>query len=353
MNNIKELVINIYNKPYISWILLAIALFVGFIIRLSDTVNALKILKASIFKPLAKQFKYKILQRIAIKSDAESRVNDVVLDFKKELPKGWVNELHVKFVKEESTEQLIEDNKIVLRVTPLENGDSNFVKILYTYMKNCFFPSSKKVLTEVHFEATILQFCERAINKRSEYRKKFEDEILEPIIDKKDKVPGYLERLNKLDDKGFFTGIFVREIDNIATKARLTSKRKSMGDEYGKVLTHLEEFINKPQGKPRNDYVWKRKGPISSYGIILVAQPEKAEDHYINGYVNRGKEKALDNIDNLYVFGTEKEKDFALRVISAIKHNVPDYKYIETYQLYKDYRGKVGGVGALFSLKSR
>lgn len=355
-------VINIYNiliynefwrTPLIVWVIAIIATLIWFLNKASNTVSSLQTLKASFLIPISKRFKFKRLEKSAIKSDIQGKVNKVVDGLKKELPNEWIEDLSIKWVKDETKEEFLRDNKIVMRIMPLQKEESNYVKTLYFYFKNCFFPKTKNAIPDINVEATTLQICRRAIGENPKVKEVFDDEILEPIADKKVKVLGYLERLEKIDKRGFFTGILIREIHSIANEVKLTSKRGNLGSEFNDVLSHLEKFIEDYDkgNKGLVDYNWTRKGTVSSYGLILVAHPDNADAGKIGIYVSRAEEKASNGIDSLYVFGTANERNFANQVISTIKTEVKDYKLKETYVLHKDYRGEAGGIGALFVLK--
>jgi len=80
---------------------------------------------------------------------------------------------------------------------------------------------------------------------------------------------------------------------------------------------------------------------------LLVAHPIKAA-FGADAYINRVKEKLVEGVDRLYVFGTAQEREFAIMVINSIVGQVPEYKLVERFLPSKDYRGEIGGVGALF-----
>ncbi len=53
-------------------------------------------------------------------------------------------------------------------------------------------------------------------------------------------------------------------------------------------------------------------------------------------------------IENLYVLGSTKDEKFVKKVIKEIGKN-PEIKLKETFILNRDFRGKRGGIGALFT----
>ena len=136
---------------------------------------------------------------------------------------------------------------------------------------------------------------------------------------------------------------------------RTVPLRAQMGQELNEVLKHLEEFVRKyqesaAQRTPRIDeHLWTRQGAVSTYGLLLVAHPLKAQGG-IGQYVTRAQNRFNENVTRLYVLGAGNENRFAEQVITAIK-NQTGYTLVERFELYKDYRGEPGGVGAVFEKK--
>jgi hypothetical protein len=342
------------SHPLLGWAVSFLIIVVLVLSHLSNTIDSLQSIKSKLLIPLANKLKHKKLVKAAIKSDVESGINTVIDDINQEMPKGWVKPLKISWVRKESRETFINEGNIVIKVEPLDKEDRNFVNALYFYSKNCFFPTTKSVIEETQYEATVMQFCRRIVHQsKPSYESAFNDDILEPAILKRKKIPEYMERLEVIDQRGFFTGVFIREVHNIAKLVRFSSKRSSMGSEFSEVLKHLEEFLGElvsPEVNSISDGKWDRQGSIASYGLILVAHPSKAASGAIKGYINRVKERSNKNIEHLYVFGATSESEFVKEVVEEIKKDAFGYKLIEEFSLNKDYRGEKGGRGALFIL---
>lgn len=347
---VREWVLSTLQSPVAGWGLAIFLICAYAIKRVSETVSALQIIKSRILIPFANKFKFKKLEKAAIKSDIEGNLNKAVKDIENELPQSWIEPLSIKWVDSEDKNEFMKDNQAVIRLKPLEAEVSNFSRAVYFYFKNSFFPYTRSALPKSHFEAATLQFSRRVIRQsKSEALSEFEEAILEPTIRRMNNVANYLERLESIDERGLFTGVFLREVHEIASKARFTTQRKNLGSEFTRVLRHLEEFLQEYHSKERvTDYKWNRQGPVCSYGLILVAQSNKAAQGLINGYVHRAQDRANDKIDHLYVFGAEEERKFTKEVINSIVGKVPQYELTEVFDLHRDYRGKPGGTGALF-----
>lgn len=338
--------------PFIGWIIAAILLLVVSIKFLSDTIPQFEVIKSKIIIPFAKKWKFRKLVKEAIKNDIRGHVNIEVGKLQKELPKGWIQKMDIEWVEQENKNDFINDNEAVIRMRPLENQDQNFTIAVYYFFKKVFFPKTKRVIPEIHREASALHMSRRLIEKQKKHLKTiFEDSILEPAVQKRSGILDCLDRYGKIDQRGFFTGTFLREIHEIATQVRFQQKRKIMGSEVAEILKHIEDFIKKfdsDENIPPGG--WYRFGPVTSYSFLLIAHPIKTSGG-VNPYINRAKEKLSQGADRLYVFGSNKEKWFAHSVIGHIQRYVSGYQLVEKFELYRDYRGERGGIGALFIAK--
>lgn len=337
----------------IGWIVAAVLSIAIAINWSANYVNSIAILKSNIFTPLVKHFRFKILEKSAIKGDIEGHVNKTIRPIRSELPPGWLDPLSIQWVKEETAAAFLSDNKIVMRIVPLDRERSNFVNALYFYLRTALFPKSRTVLEETHLEAIVLQFARRIIDVQDHsLLAAFEEEILEPAVGRREKIVEYLERLDNLDSRGLLTGMFIREIDFSARTIQFRRMRSSFGTEFIEVLNHLETFLaGIGQEDPLPEALWARSGVGGTYGLLLVANPVKAADDLVQGYVNRARDRAQNGVNRLYVFGGANQGQFVDKVIAAISAGVGKYKCIEEFTLHRDYRGSTGGKGALFELR--
>ncbi len=330
----------------------AAAIVLGFLKVLFEIVPQLGRLKNDTWKYVAGTWKHRRLVKSAIASDIETHINEVVADLQNELPAGWIKKASVEWIKELKSSDL-EEGEMILRVCPLENQDQNFLTGVYAFFTRALFPKTKEVIPANARKAAVLRIAHRTITEKKPFLKQsFEDSFLETAVRDDASVATYLGRYDKLDQKGFFTGSFLREIHEIATKARFQDLRNRMNQEIDEILTHLEGFITnleRPSGNGRTRATippggWYRVGPATSYAFLLVARP----DHLgVTPYLNRARDRSSQNIERLYVMGAKEQEPFARYVISEIA-KLPNYQLIEIFNVNRDYRGTQGGVGALF-----
>ncbi|TSC94500.1 MAG: hypothetical protein CEN87_469 [Parcubacteria group bacterium Licking1014_1] len=145
--------------------------------------------------------------------------------------------------------------------------------------------------------------------------------------------------------KVFFTGSFLREIHEIASRSKFKQLRNQINDEIKNVLEHIDDFVKNIHKNSSNG--WSRKGPATSYAFLLVAQPFSWS---VNPYVNRVKEHLTQGVERIYIMGTNQERKFVKNTISAIA-KLPSCNLVEIFELNRDYRGDRNGIGALFVKK--
>lgn len=320
-----------------------VIVFLSLIELLSNLFPKLSRGKQFLFKKASQHIKFKALEKQAISADIEGAINESVNILQDELPNGWIKKANIKWVKEQSLSDL-EEGEMILRLKPQVSQDSNLVQGVYCFFSNSLFPKTKEIIPDSTQKAIAIQISKRTIeNNRKYVLKNFENEIIEREIKITPSILDYLEDFETLDKKGFFTSSFLREIDFTAEKIRFSPQRNRFSDEIKAVIDHTKRFIASLPDAP-ND-LWSRIGISTSYRFLLVKNPFKFKYKI---YVNRAKMGVDNKIDHLYIMGSNKEKKFVENVIKEIQKEIPSYKLQERYRLYRDFRGKKDGIGALF-----
>jgi hypothetical protein len=318
-----------------------LVIFLTLLDLLFNLTPKLSALKSNIWTFFAERTKHKKLEKIAIKSNIETIVNETVNKLSSELPKGWINRASIQWVRDKSASS-IENNEIILRIKPFESQDYNLLNGIYFFFTQSLFPTTKEVVPINIRKSAALQISNRTISNNKPYLiSKFQEEFLEKEIQEDSSILNYINRFNKIDTQGFFTGIFIREISNVAEISRYTELRITIEKEISEILDHILEFQTK--SSRCEDDNWYRIGPTTSFAFMLVARPSHKS---MKPYLRRAKERINQNIDRLYVLGCNQEIGFVQEVINSIS-KIPEYTLEETFTLHKDYRGESNGIGAL------
>jgi hypothetical protein len=339
--------------PLLWFSLLILFVIVTVVNGLAKFLPQLDVLRSKILLPIAKRFRQKRLVKSAIKSDIRGHVNREIAKMRNYLPAGWVGEMDVEWVESEELEALIDDERIVVRIRPVDNQDRNFVNATYHYLRSSFFPKTQGVIPKPHYEASVLYVCHRVVEGRSRSAKEvFEDCVLEPMVQRHKNIPNHLDDYTQLDSRGFFTGTFLRELHLMAMNARFTRDRNKMTEETTQVVKHIKDFItayddSRVSMEQIPSRAWYNNGAVSRYALLLVAHPLKTQ-HGIDPYVNKARKGFNMGIKRLYVFGSNSEIRFANAVISGIDGAVDGIRLVEKFETPFDYRGSTKGVGAIF-----
>ena len=339
------------SHPTLGWAILLVYILWTLIYKAIQFLPEFDKFKATILAPFARSRRFLRLSKAARKYDIRGKVNHAVRGLRSELPPEWIHDLEIEWVQQEDRIGFLEDNEIAIRLRPHEDQSRNFANVAYHFLRQCFFPKVKSVIPEVHREAAVLFVSHKVLrNADDKARGLFEDMILEPAIEKKEKILDYYCRYDVIDKRGLFLGPFLREVQDIAERVRLSSERKQMGQELVAVLDHLTTFKEGLDTKEQSfvgmtDDLWTREGVASTYGLLLVAHPDKVVDTW--PYVKRARERYGDGVDRLYVLGTSSEKRFFEKVVGDLESKT-SYKLAERFVQACDYRGMKDGVGALF-----
>jgi hypothetical protein len=343
----------ITNHAILWFILLIIIILLLILNFFTKIIPQFDLLKARILLPLSKKFKQRKLVKAAIKSDIEGHVNIQIKNFQKYLPKQWIKQIDIDWVSEEDEKQFIEDERVVLRLRPTDCQDKNFINTTYHFLKQIIFPKTNRIVPEAHLESSVMFLCKKIASRRGgNTMTTFEDDLLEPAIQKYKKMPQFLEDYETIDKKGFFMGTFLRELHLVAMEVRFTPQRSNVGAEANGIIKHIKEFINKYENGKHDipSSLWYNMTNISKYGLLLVAHPIKAQLS-VDAYINRTKEKFDNGANRVYVFGTKSESNFFDAVICGIEKMIPNCELKEKFITPFDYRGNSDGLGALFIKK--
>ena len=322
-----------------------LAVLIVFIEALCRVIPQLGKLRVKFWNFLARKLKHRKLEKKAIASDIENTVNEIVLELQSELPVGWVNRASIEWVDRDIKEDDLTDGEMIIRIRPLENQDINLINGIYFFFSKIIFPGAKEIIPVNVRKATALQISRRTIDYQKPFlSERFEKNILEPSIKEDSSVVEYIDKFDEIDKKGFFTGSFLREIHEIATRSKFKELRNRIEEEIKSVLFHIEEFTKNIPNRGNPEWRWSRKGPATSYAFLLVAQPFHGG---VNSYVGRIKKYLEQGVERVYVMGANQERFFVKKVFSAVS-KLPEAHLVELFTLNKDYRGDSKGIGALF-----
>ncbi len=318
-----------------------------FLKLLFDVIPKLNSFRSDVYRAISRRIKHRALEKRAIASNIEEVVNNSVSFLQKELPVGWISKVKIDWVREDTPEEL-KEGELILRIKPIDDQDQNLMNGIYYYFTKALFQGIKEVVPQMPRKAAVLQLSRRTITKYHPYAlSKFERNYLDTAIEVEEEIVYYLDRYNTLDSRGYFTGVFLRQVVDLAERIRYSVHRSQFSDELKEIIDQISLFIKEYPNIP--DELWFRISEISSYGFLLVAQP--VPWRRVDTYVKKALQHSNNNVERLYVLGADQEKSFVRKVFQAIE-NGTEYSILEKFDLNKDYRGESGGICALFCLST-
>lgn len=322
----------------------------GLIIALEKLIRVIPTLKdtwINLIKWKAERSQFKSNKQYAIKADIENVINSMTAEISKELPKEWVRQAKIEWVNN-SSNILLGDNFIIMRLRPLSNQDSNIINVTHSFFRSLLFPNTKNIIPNSLLEASALKITHRVIEEQKPFlSKKFEQENFEESLKQDKDIVHYFDIFDHLDRRGFFTSFAIPEIDEMASKIRLKEKRLTINEEIGFILKHVTNFSDEIYkiGETLKDEDWFKKG-ATSYAFLLVAKDSNMD---ANIYKQKAIKRRDAGIERLYVLGKSNRNHFTRSVINEIS-KLRGFVLINKFKLSYDYKGMKGGIGALFEM---
>ncbi len=319
------------------------------IVKLIENLPAILKLKAIILIPLVKRFKFYKLEKEAIRSDIQGTVNRAVNEIANELPEGSIKPLEIEYIQESEENSFLKENKIYLRIKPVENESDNFLNVTRLYLELVLIPNSKSLLSIQQKRAVTYFTTRKIVQGKNRLIKKLHNDYYLPDTKKYNKLKNYFEEITKIDCRGLFFSVVLRTIERGADA--LLFKKGSLEKEFDNILGYVCEFLEKLKEGNLEKQMWKYIHTGTSFSLLLVAAPHRARTLNTQPYVNRLKDN-LKSTDCVFVVFSKDEWHFGKKVSKAIE-TYGEVDLLETIYTNKDYREKSGGIIKLYSKKKK
>ncbi len=330
------------SHPLIGYVLFFVVVFLLLANHFIKNLPIYSLLKAKVLIPFAQQFKFVLLQKAAIKNDIQGKFNFAIRSIKDELPSSDIKPLEIQWVKNSTKEVFIRENKVFVRIRPLDNQEDNFLNVTEPFLESVLLPKSKYLIQEVQKKAIIYFTTSVIISSHERLVTRFHDKYYLPESRKYKSLSNYYEKIEQIYKKGFFFSIAIRALELCADNQRF--KKTDLGSEFSQILDHLLNFIENIGME--DDFKWHFNSTGITYSMLLVAMPMKAHKGDVKAYVNRAKEH-FKKSQILFVSFSNKEKEFGAQVTDAINAQLPVELIAELRSQY-DYRGHQGGIVRVF-----
>jgi hypothetical protein len=226
--------------------------------------------------------------------------------------------LKVKWVdKEEKRDAFIKRGKAVVKMYHHNNQAKNFVYTIIDYLSLSLIPKSQLFIDEDVMKAAEYTMAEKffIIESRHKGLKLFIDEFIADEKDKDSDIYKYYETLRKLEEKGFFTRIFLRDLCDLGelsiTGIHTTIKKETKD--------YTEKLVNLANRKRGEDIDIDYKGKFIKSAIVFIARPLTYEKHGIDPYIRYIYKKYTEGFFTIYLFAQGPNIEIAEEVAEKIE----------------------------------
>jgi hypothetical protein len=338
------------SHPLLGYILLGIVLGFYLLEKIGKNLPLLNKFWAAVLVPIAKHIKWSRLQKSAIKNDIQGKVNTVAGLISKELPKGDVKTLEIEWVKNETKEALIKENKVLVRIRPIENQDENLLNVTQPFLETILIPKSRLLIGEVQKKAVVHYSTKKIVAYDDKLLEKFHDLYYLPDSKRYKTLEDYFRKIEFTDTHGLFFSVMIRSLELTAETNRF--KKTDFSAEFAQILKHLVTFIenlgklNIPDSK---DTIWRFRSSGVSYGLLLVGRPPMAKLGKKEPYLKRAEEH-LKVCDYLFLVFSNQERSFGQSVARSVEQLL-DANFLAQVKTSFDYRGAQLGVVRIYKRK--
>lgn len=215
--------------------------------------------------------------------------------------------LEIKWVKpsEVDREAFIKDNKAILRMQYYVNQERNFVNVVHDFVSKAHLREPKAYLSDHVCRAVDLRLtaCYLVECKRDEALAFFVTNFLRPELARTPEVQAPYDKLEALDQFGYFTRVLLLEYFQLSRK--LFPNKAGMPEILRETADFLDYLCTFPAKPPGTDIELDFRGKYVKVRFVLVAKLFKITKHGITPYVNRIAEALTTFADTSYVCGMD------------------------------------------------
>ena len=284
-------------------------------------------------------------KRKNISNEIEGRINSFAKKINSEtgnvFPYGiklqWVEDLSDDF----DREAFVKENQVIIKMKPHQNQDRNLAIATLDYVSKSLIPEgrvyvSKNTMRSIDFKMVHKMLSSNRLHSAVEY---FSKHILSPEIEDVPEIEEFLEKMNNLDDHGYFAPVFLFELMILGQKMLpgFERIRRRAIAEVKDFIFFLNGVATREPGEVGELSFIKKEIKVS---FLLIARAEKVglENIYLKRF---GKELAK-GCERVYVNAMgAKNISFAKTVSSGIVNAYDVEKVSEKTLTVITWRGGV------------
>ncbi len=265
----------------LSWIIIGILVFlIATLLRNPAKAERLAAFFSRIFASQSLK-----LDKVYIAMDIQSKLNDFSKNINSEAINVMPYPAKIDWVNSIDKQALIRNNEVVIRLDNHTEQKKNFVYATTAYVSNGLLPYSREYIDDQILKSCNLVVTKKIIQKENDEKAIhiFFDEILNPTIEERPEIKEITGQIMELDNSGYFTRIFLRELWDLGRKLYPKESSPSIKKETKDLLKTLLDLVRKERGVDINPTLQKQNIKMS---IVLVARFETFSSRGIDPYVN-------------------------------------------------------------------
>ncbi len=328
----------------------AIAIFLAFLwVQYPDNV---KIVLSQIWYILSFLFK-KWAGRRYVKTHLEGTLGKQIEKINKEVHGLDADKIKIVLVQHKVREAFIKEKTLIIRLEYKENHYENLVNVAVIYAENFLYRKLELHLDDEQRTSINLYTAKSLLKNREEEALQFlHKNCYLPVARDNENIQAYFEKLEKIDNKGLFYGVFVQEMVFLGNKVYFKKKPVGINNEVKKFVDFLEDFVQRERGE--TDIKKTFSGTNIKVAFVLVALKEKRELGLLDNYVHYVETILSQGIESIYAFGWGTNISFVNEVATTIKNreqNLTEINRLKYRPVFSD-GGTVEALCVLFRNKA-
>ena len=150
------------------------------------------------------------------------------------------------------------------------------------------------------------------------------DMYYRPIVTKHPNIQQLLNKLERIDNRGLFYGVFIQELVFLGNKVLFRPKARGVAEEVSRFVQFLENFAERARGDESVDMDFRSLNIKVSF--VLVAIREKREAEETQSYIRRVEQLLPRDTESFYLMGWGENLRFVRQVAREIAEKL---SYIE------------------------
>jgi uncharacterized protein YggL (DUF469 family) len=219
--------------------------------------------------------------------DIQGRIDGFSKSVTTEVPGVMPAGVKIEWVAGELTkETFFKDGKIILRMNYHSNQDENFVRAAIEYISGGMLSDSRPHVDEQVMKSADLISTKKLIEKeRKTALPLYYSEVLSPERKSNDELDRFVVIMQKLDERGYFTQIFLRELQHLGVTMQFSIPEESVKEETKQFVEFLDEKINKKKPGVNVDPTFfgdKIKTSIVYVAKRAATEPQMSIERHLN-----------------------------------------------------------------------